>query len=254
MHWIPTSLLIVGSILGGCASDSSRSHPLTVLPVASSETRTQAAGWGHRSWDEQHQDGARFMQANEVDLLLLGDSITQSFGGGGRQTGQPGAAALAHALPKMLVSNQGISGDRTQHVLWRLDNGALAQRCPRFVSLMIGTNNLPHDSANDIALGIEAIVDWLSSRCPASSILLHAIPPRGAKATDPMRKKVQHINTRIRALALADNVHWIDPWSACLLEDGTINPKVMAGDAVHLNSGGYRLWAETLKASIETAH
>ena len=194
----------------------------------------------------------RFINEQDVDLILIGDSITQSFGGGGRQTGQPGAAALATALPDVLISNQGISGDRTQHILWRLNNGALAEKCPRLIALMIGTNNLPHDSAQEIALGIEAIVAWLRSACPESSILLHAVPPRGAKATDPMREKVRAINIRISALAEEDNVRWIDPWSACLLEDGSINPEVMAADAVHLNSGGYQLWARTLKESFKT--
>ena len=67
-----------------------------------------------------------------------------------------------------------------------------------------------------------------------------------------MRGKVRAINIRIGALAAHDNVRWIDPWSVCLLEDGSINPEVMAADAVHLNGGGYQLWARTLKESFKT--
>ena len=245
------SILVFASALAGCAN-SHTPLPETVVPMPSTETRTQAAGWGNRTWLAQHEDGRAYMEQHDIDLVLLGDSITQSFGGGGRQTGQPGAAALATALPDVLISNQGISGDRTQHVLWRLNNGALAKKCPRLIALMIGTNNLPHDSAQEIALGIETIVAWLRSACPESSILLHAVPPRGRSATDPMREKVRAINIRISALAEEDNVRWIDPWSACLREDGSINPEVMAADAVHLNSGGYQLWARTLKESFKT--
>ena len=37
--------------------------------------------------------------------------------------------------------NLGIGGDRTQHVLWRLDNGNIDGIKPKLAVLMIGTNN-----------------------------------------------------------------------------------------------------------------
>ncbi|MCH2163010.1 MAG: GDSL-type esterase/lipase family protein, partial [Phycisphaerales bacterium] len=222
----------------------------TVIPVPSPETRSQAAGWRGRSWLDQHLDGSSHLKGNPADLVLIGDSITQSFGGEGRQTGQPGASALAEALPGLAVANQGISGDRTQHLLWRLDNSALGGRCPEFIAVMIGTNNLPHDSDEDIILGIEEVARRIRAACPESTLLLHAIPPRGHDSTDAMRGKVLRANTSIRTLADRDRVEWVDPWTEAVAEDGTLNPKVMAGDGVHLAPGGYRAWAMALRRQI----
>ena len=252
MGRVPQTLLLAASLLGACAGPTGKPSPATIKPVASSETRTRAAGWGERSWLQQHQDGVRHIQSHQVDLLLLGDSITQSFGGEGRSTGQPGREELARALPGLAIANQGISGDRTQHVIWRLQDGALGGTCPPMVGLMIGTNNLPHDSAADIALGIEEIVARVGSACPHSTILLMALPPRGASADDSMREKVRAINARIRTLGQEENVDWVDPWATCLRADGSINPEVMAADAVHLNRGGYRLWAEALSDAVDS--
>ncbi|MCH2161590.1 MAG: GDSL-type esterase/lipase family protein [Phycisphaerales bacterium] len=226
--------------------ETATTPPATVIPVPSPETRSHAAGWRGRSWLDQHQDGSTHLEGNPVQLVLIGDSITQSFGGEGRQTGQPGAEALAEALPGVAVANQGISGDRTQHVLWRLENAALGGRCPGFIAVMIGTNNLPHDSAEEIVLGIEEIARRIRLACPESTLLLHAVPPRGHAPNDAMRRKVMEVNTTIRTLCTRDGVEWVDPWTEAVAEDGTLNPKVMAGDGVHLAPGGYQAWASAL--------
>ena len=226
--------------------------PATVIPTPSSETRSHPAGWRGRSWLDQHLDGATHLKANPADLVLIGDSITQSFGGEGRQTGQPGASALAEALPGVRIVNQGISGDRTQHVLWRLENGALGGRCPRFIAVMIGTNNLPHDSAREIELGIRAITRHIQATCPESTLLLHAVPPRGIDPTDPMRETAIRVNHAIRRLASHPSITWVDPWTGAVTEDGTLNPELMAGDGVHLAPGGYRAWAAALRSQVKS--
>jgi lysophospholipase L1-like esterase len=227
------------------------SPPAALSPIPSPETRSHPAGWRGRSWLDQHQDGIAFLQRSDhprgADLVLLGDSITQSFGGDGRDTGQPGREALTSALPGIVVANQGISGDRTQHLLWRLEHGALADRDPDFVAIMIGTNNLPHDAGAEIGAGIIEIARSVRRLSPRSTILLHAIPPRGGSPLDPMRRRVLIANALVRSHVATDSsMVWVDPWSDLLTERGHPRPGFVAGDAVHLGPDGYRLWAETL--------
>lgn len=227
----------------------------TTTATPSQETRSRAAGWGDRSWQDQHDDGVRFLRASPhprgSDLVLLGDSITQSFGGEGRQTGQPGRQALVTALPDLVIANQGISGDRTQHLLWRIQRGALGDRPPPVVAVLIGTNNLPHDDPPAIAAGIEAVVMAIQKRHPGTLILLHAIPPRGVTAADPMRTQVRKTNLLIRRLADQPNVRWLNPWSVLVDAEGHRRPGYLAADGVHLGADGYRIWAETLAAVSE---
>ena len=231
--------------------------PKTVQAVPSPETRSRAAGWRGRSWMDQHEDGRRFLRDSPhptgADLVLLGDSITQSFGGEGRLTGQPGLPALEAALPDLVVANQGISGDRTQHLLWRLRHDALAKRQPPWIAVMIGTNNLPHDAAPEIAAGIQAIVEEIRRISPDSIILLHALPPRGLTPEDPMRKRAAETNRLARPLADGDRVRWVDPWSVLLEADGSPRDGHLAADGVHLGPEGYAAWAKQLGLKMKGA-
>src|SRR6185437_912238 len=97
------------------------------------------------------------------------------------------------------AANFGIGGDRTQHVLWRLDNGEVDGIKPKVVVLMIGTNNSGTNSADEIAEGIEAIVKKLHDKLPDTKVLLLAVFPRGDKS-DPRREKLTAVNQRIAKL------------------------------------------------------
>src|SRR5207237_9418968 len=100
-------------------------------------------------------------------------------------------------------ANFGISGDRTQHVLWRINNGELDGIKPKVTVIMIGTNNMGSDSADAIAQGIENIVKVVREKT-GSKVLLLGIFPRGADPADPkvkdLRAKIETVNARIAKL------------------------------------------------------
>ena len=253
---LSTALKMVGLFALPFAGQDADPAPLpeTTQPIPSLETRSRAAGWGDRSWLDQHEDGRRFLRESPhpagADLVLLGDSITQSFGGEGRRTGQPGREALERALPGLVVANQGISGDRTQHLLWRLRHDALARRQPTWIAVMIGTNNLPDDPPSAIAAGIREVVAEIRRISPVSIILLHAIPPRGNTPKDPMRARAADTNRITRLLADGERIRWVDPWPVLLADDGTPRSGFLAGDGVHLGPMGYQAWAENLRLQV----
>ena len=101
----------------------------TVIPTMRGE------GWmrRHESFNERVKQG-------NVDLLFIGDSITQ---GWENDPPRGGKQVWAEFYAKRNAMNLGISGDRTQHVLWRLENGNLEGIKPKLAMLMIGTNNAP---------------------------------------------------------------------------------------------------------------
>jgi len=201
---------------------------------------------------DQHEDINNAAQAaadagRRVDLVLLGDSITQSWGGAGRSVGEPGAAAREKHFGEWTVLNAGISGDRTQHLLWRIDHGNLDPISPRAVVLMIGTNNLSAgDTPEQIAEGVRAVVDRLLEKLPEARVILCATLPRGRQADDPMRLGVAELNALIKPVGDHARVSYIDPTAEFLNEDGEARAGLMAGDFLHLQPAGYDVWGAVL--------
>lgn len=229
-----------------------------VIPVPSGETRGAAAGWGDGfTWMDQHKainasSRLAAQSGRPVDVVLLGDSITQSWGGPGRSVGSPGGAARQKHFGDWDTLNFGISGDRTQHLLWRVENGNFEGISPKVIVLMIGTNNLSAgDSPDQVAEGIKALVDLLRDRLPETSVVLNAVLPRGKAPEDPMRLAVSALNEKIEALGQRPRVHYFDPSSVFLAGTGEANTERMAGDALHLAPAGYDAWGAAVNGEIE---
>ena len=64
---------------------------------------------------------------------MIGDSITHGFDGEGAKVWKE------HFEPRRAI-NLEFGGDRTQHILWRLDHLPELKRQPKGVVLLIGTN------------------------------------------------------------------------------------------------------------------
>lgn len=200
---------------------------------------------------DQHTDGQRGLRVNRPQVVLLGDSISQGWSGPGRQVGGAGGGARKRHLDRFNVVTLGISGDRTQHVLWRLENGAFDSHKPRVVSLLIGVNNINGDSAEAIALGIESVIRKIHEKAPEAVIVLNALFPVGKAVDDPRREKVAMVNKLISRFADNVSVHWLDIGRQLLLENGTADPTKMAGDSLHLVAGGYEVWGAELERALE---
>ncbi len=226
--------------------------PRTAIAQPSQETRAAAAGWhGGRPWIDQHLDGVKIAAEGPLDLMLLGDSITQSWGGPGRQVGSAAAAVHEKWFGQLKVGNLGISGDRTQHLLWRIENGTLEGADPAVIVILIGTNNITHDPPTQIAQGIEAVLHATRRAAPDAKILLHPILPRGKTAEDRGRQDVEETNKRIQQLARLDNVEIIDMTAIFLDADGGARTDLYRGDFLHLSAAGYEAWATALAPHLQ---
>jgi beta-glucosidase len=176
-----------------------------------------------------------------VDLIFIGDSITQGWEGAGK-------AMWDQFYAKRKAVNLGISGDQTQHVLWRLDNGNIEGISPKLAVIMIGTNNAASNSPEEIAEGITAIVKKLRDKLPNTKILLLAVFPRSEKQ-DALRAKLDTVNGIIAKLDDGKKVHFLDIGPKFLEKDGTL-PKSVMPDALHPNEKGYEIWAQAIEPSV----
>jgi lysophospholipase L1-like esterase len=195
------------------------------------------------TWMKRHESFNERVKQGNVDLIFIGDSITQGWEGGGKK-------AWEEFYGKRNAVNLGIGGDRTQHVVWRLDNGNIEGIKPKLAVLMIGTNNSGSNTSDQIAAGITAIVEKLRTKLPETKVLVLGVFPRGADTSDAKRKVNEGANEQIAKLADDKNVFYLDIGPKFLAEDGTLSKEVMP-DLLHLNEKSYRIWAESIEPKVK---
>jgi lysophospholipase L1-like esterase len=167
--------------------------------------------------DRQKLINQRVAEAGEkAQVIFIGDSITQGWEGAGKDV-------WAHYYAARNALNLGISGDRTQHVLWRLEHGNLDGLKPKAAVVMIGTNNSngEDNTPGQIVDGVTAIVKKLREKLPDTKVILVAIFPRNENYS-PQRGKILEVNQVLRKLADNQNVYWSDFGYRYVNSDGLI--------------------------------
>ena len=207
-------------------------------------------------WMKQHESFNAISKQGEAQLVFLGDSITAGWGGRGKEE-------WTKSWVPLKAANFGIGGDRTEHVLWRLENGNFDGLKPKLVVLMIGTNNTGHAgrpqkelngavyqcSAEQTAEGVKAILDHLQKKLPETKILVLSIFPRGPNAQDKMRLQNDATNALVAKFADGSKIQYLDIGKAFLEPDGTLSKEIMP-DLLHPNAKGYEIWTAAIKDKV----
>ena len=177
-------------------------------------------------------------------LLFLGDSITQGF------EIEEGAPLWKERLAPLGAVNLGVSGDRTQNVLWRIDHGQLdgyarAAPPPRLVVLLIGTNNFgiaPPSPPEHVAQGIDAVVARVLRKLPRARVLVLGIFPRANNpAVEPDWIPRANALAEDRLAKHGERVRFLDFGRDFLGPDGLVSIELLP-DKLHLSAAGYRVW------------
>ena len=235
MAFAAVAVLVVSSISAPAVAQVAQQAELhsAVKPIPKASNQ----GW----MDRHEKMNARVKEGN-VDLLMIGDSITHGWEGSGKEIW------AKYYAPRNAV-NLGIGGDRTQHVIWRLKNGNIDGISPKAAVLMIGTNNSNDNTPEEIADGIEAIVEILRTDLPKIKVLILAIFPRGTNNDDARRKVNMKANQIACKLADGKMVHYLDINQSFLEDDGTLSKEIMP-DLLHPRQKGYTIWAEAMEPTV----
>lgn len=196
-------------------------------------------------WLPRHEEKLAEKDAMErVDLVFLGDSITQAWE-------KEGADVWQTFYQPRNALNLGFNGDKTENVLWRLAQGEVDNIQPKLLVLLIGTNNAGHrmDKAEDTALGVKQILSVLEEKLPQSKILLLAIFPRSAKPTQKLRTLNNEVNRIIQTYADDKKVFFHDINQVFLDEKGRLTSNIMS-DFLHPNASQYQIFAEAIEPYI----
>jgi len=199
----------------------------------------------NKEWAKRFKKINGEVKKRNYDLIFVGDSITQGFQGAGKATWEK-------YYSKRNALNLGFSGDRTEHVLWRLNNGNLKnQKKVKVIVLMVSTNNTGHkkQDPSETAEGIEQILSTLRARCPEAKVLLLGVFPRGEQPDDPPRKINEEVNAKLASMSDGEQFHYMDISSHFLNEEGLLSKEIMP-DTLHLNEKGYDIWAKAIEPKL----
>lgn len=239
---------------------------LLTLLLAASPFQAGAAGAKISASEAvEKQDDGKFLAKHEailargksgpIGLLFLGDSITERW--------RVAPDIWERYYGSYQPANFGIGGDRTQHVIWRIEHGELDGINPKVTVLMLGTNNSLDYTAAEIAAADRKIVGMIRAKLPQTKILLLGIFPRGPRDAKggpvteahvaEAAKRMQTIDAVNADLAKLDNgrdIRFLNINRVFLDTDGRIPTTVMP-DQLHPGPAGYQLWADAMQSHLK---
>jgi lysophospholipase L1-like esterase len=186
--------------------------------------------------------------AGGIDVYFVGDSITRRWGA----TDYPDLLAnWRRNFFGWNAGNFGWGADRTEHILWRLENGELDGVNPKVIVIQAGTNNVgarPGDATKvaGITRGLAAILALCRQKAPNATIVLTAIFPRNDNMA--VMPEIDQINANLARLADGPNVRFLTVNDKLADKDGTLLTGMMnERDKLHPTLQGYQVWADSLK-------
>ncbi|MDO5580030.1 MAG: GDSL-type esterase/lipase family protein [Planctomycetia bacterium] len=218
------------------------------------KTENEAESANNPSTSEEDRNIERFkqqskrMEQGNVDLLMIGDSITHFWENAGKEVWKK-------YYDHRNAMNFGISADRTGHLLWRIHHSPMNKISPKMAVILIGTNNVGHKKSTPVQTveGIKLVVSELQKLYPDMKILLLEVFPRDAKSDGYFRRKVNEINEGLRtAFVNEKNVELFRTDDLFLDKDGNL-PKDLMPDYLHPSARGYEIWAKAIEPKIRAA-
>jgi lysophospholipase L1-like esterase len=191
----------------------------------------------------RHEGFVEIAKRGNIDLLLLGDSITDWW-----VQGDENRQMFEKYFGGIRTANFAIAGDTTQGVLWGLRNGEGQGFQPKAVMLMIGTNN-GGNTAPEVAEGIGAVVLEVRRNFPDAKVLLLGIFPRSVPG-DPVRDKIVEVNRIISRLDDQRHVFYMDIGANFLDEKGFFLENSFRPDNLHPQARGYDIWGQAVQAKL----
>jgi lysophospholipase L1-like esterase len=214
--------------------------PATTVPRRRTDANSEIA----------HAELVHKAGAGVIDVYFVGDSITRRWGA----LDYPDLLAhFRQSFSGWNAANFGWGGDRTQNMLWRLDNGELAGVSPRVFVVQAGTNNLADFESSEqrvesIAAGVEAIVARLRRHSRDALVVVTGVFPR--RDRPELNPSIAAINERLAAYAREHELRYLDIGDRLVDSRGVLKDE-MSQDGLHLSLAGYQVWADALTAVLE---
>lgn len=190
------------------------------IDTASARADEQTAPW----WQERHAVKRDEARRGNIDLVLMGDSITHNY-----ETSEPRPWHDFRPVWNRFYANRhtlnlGFSGDTTTNLLWRIRNGEIDAITPAAVVILIGINDIGLGAtAAETVTGIDAIVAEVRRRLPrAALVLLGVLPSQCDQKTTATTLAVNAALEAHYGGGAVDNVTYVDV-SPVFMRDGVLD-------------------------------
>ena len=255
-----TRQTIQGAVVAALLSAAAAINSVTAeeLPESARPVPQGTTG-GH--WYDRHLAKVAEAQAGGADVVFVGDSLTEFWETNGSD--QWKKHFDTGAFKSM---NLGFAGDRTEHVLWRLDNGELDGFAAKAVILEIGTNNSDawgggrtweQINPTNTFVGVKAIIAKMREKQPSAKLIVHAIFPREWNPSSECRKRNEEVNALVKdyiSTSGVANVVWCnfnDKLRAPAVQYPTGSDLAQTGNylndgPIHLSDRGYEVWGQAV--------
>lgn len=209
-----------------------------VVPVPRNEDKV---------WVDKHNELLEKARKGGIDLYFEGDSITRRWEATHKENWDLNFKGWK-------PGDFGAGGDRTENVLYRLENGELDGVNPKAIVLLIGTNNVgfePVKGSDDalvaeVASGIKACLEVIHRKAPHARVLLTGITPRNTKGSTALMPTINRINERMAGLADGKSIRYLNINDKLADKDGKLFEGITE-DGLHLTDKGYQIWADAMK-------
>ena len=192
-------------------------------------------------WRDRHHIILEHTRMHTPEAILLGNSITHYWGGESGDAIKNGSQSWEKIMKPAGFHNLGCGWDKIENVLWRVYHGELDGYRTKKIVLMIGTNNISHNSDMEITEGIHFLLTAIRDRQPQAQIKIIGILPHRNR-----EERIQNLNHKIQEMAEAENYIFADPGRKLLLPNGKIDERLFSGDGLHPNEAGYERIAEDI--------
>lgn len=253
---------------------------------------------GHKTWTEAHmqneklarnieQDGIKKSPFREMDVVFLGDSITEGWRGTSFGKAVEKKEEIAIVFDQNFDMDKGgeydglvlgIAGDKCQNLLWRIQHGEMPKKLKAKVFwLLIGTNDflkegLDQCSEEVVFMGIQRIVEEMMIQKPDATIVINGLLPRSdigrgndgrlyEIGTKTVMNAIDAVNIQLEEYCDEhDELEYFDASKIFISTDSNLGkgkyakfiPKDFMNDSLHPTARAYSYWAKAITEKLET--
>ena len=195
-----------------------------------------------KNWSELFMNHQIDLSCSTPSTIVIGDSIA---------AGLARFSDVWHNFFRNAL-NLGIGGDRTEHIIWRVDNLSFPASI-KYVIIHCGTNNIKFNNPTDIANGILCVYYLIQSKLPNAQIIVTGLFPRSQKSSY-FSQIVNDVNIELGNACSLYQILFFKPNDEWLQENGKLNPQLFWDNDLHLSKTGYQKFATSLSNFISSCN